>query len=115
MEQIERAQAVYPVTSVPSELSLWTREWTVDVLPYCRTAVLPYCRTAVLPGTGHRLPAELTARQGRPHRPVRHLRTSCPSLGTKTPKYLTDNAVVADIRLSAAEPAALPVPQGDRY
>ncbi|WTS82275.1 hypothetical protein OG272_36610 [Streptomyces sp. NBC_00104] len=107
MEQIERAQAVYPVTSVPSELSLWTREWTVDVLPYCRTAVLP--------GTGHRLPAELTARQGLPHRPVRHLRTSCPSLGTKTPKYLTDNAVVADIRLSAAEPAALPVPQGDRY
>ncbi|WUE52761.1 aldo/keto reductase [Streptomyces sp. NBC_00487] len=36
MEQIEPAQAVYPVTSVPSELSLWTREWTVDVLPYCR-------------------------------------------------------------------------------
>lgn len=30
MEQIKRAQAVYPVTSVQSELSLRTREWTVE-------------------------------------------------------------------------------------
>jgi aryl-alcohol dehydrogenase-like predicted oxidoreductase len=34
--EISRAQAVYPVTSVQSELSLWTRDALADVLPYCR-------------------------------------------------------------------------------
>jgi aryl-alcohol dehydrogenase-like predicted oxidoreductase len=32
---IQRAQAIHPVTAVQSELSLWTREFTADVVPYC--------------------------------------------------------------------------------
>lgn len=45
VDHIKRAQAVHPVTSVQSELSLWTREWMDEVLPYCRDqgiAFLPY-------------------------------------------------------------------------
>ena len=41
-----------------------------------------------------------------------------PIPGTKTPKYLTDNAGAADVELSAADLAeldALPAPQGARY
>jgi len=41
-----------------------------------------------------------------------------PIPGTKTPKYLADNAGAADIQLSAADPAeldALPTPEGARY
>ncbi|MFF0155418.1 aldo/keto reductase [Micromonospora sp. NPDC005203] len=33
--QIVRAQAVHPVASVQSELSLWTRDPLAEVLPYC--------------------------------------------------------------------------------
>jgi aryl-alcohol dehydrogenase-like predicted oxidoreductase len=36
VEQISIAQAVHPVTTVQSELSLWTREVLAEVLPYCR-------------------------------------------------------------------------------
>ena len=45
MEQIKRAQAVHPVTSVQSEFSLWTRDVQAKVLPYCQEqgiALLPY-------------------------------------------------------------------------
>ncbi|MGP4006961.1 aldo/keto reductase [Streptomyces sp. 4N124] len=35
VEQIKRAQSVHPVTAVQSELSLWTRDWMTEVLPYC--------------------------------------------------------------------------------
>jgi aryl-alcohol dehydrogenase-like predicted oxidoreductase len=41
-----------------------------------------------------------------------------PIPGTKTPKYLVDNAGAADIKLTPADLAdldALPVPQGSRY
>ena len=41
-----------------------------------------------------------------------------PIPGTKTPKYLADNAGAAGVELSAADLAeldALPGPQGDRY
>jgi aryl-alcohol dehydrogenase-like predicted oxidoreductase len=41
-----------------------------------------------------------------------------PIPGTKTPKYLADNAGAADVELSAADLAeldALPVPTGGRY
>lgn len=41
-----------------------------------------------------------------------------PIPGTKTPKYLADNAGAADIQLSAADLAdvdALPTPEGARY
>jgi aryl-alcohol dehydrogenase-like predicted oxidoreductase len=41
-----------------------------------------------------------------------------PIAGTKTPRYLADNAGAADVVLSAADLAdldALPAPQGARY
>jgi aryl-alcohol dehydrogenase-like predicted oxidoreductase len=41
-----------------------------------------------------------------------------PIPGTKTPKYLADNAGAADVALSAADLAdldTLPAPQGTRY
>jgi len=36
VEQIRRAQAVHPVATVQSELSLWTRDPLPEVLPYCQ-------------------------------------------------------------------------------
>jgi aryl-alcohol dehydrogenase-like predicted oxidoreductase len=43
--EIRRAQAVHPVTSVQSELSLWTRDVLAEVLPYCKEqgiALIPF-------------------------------------------------------------------------
>jgi aryl-alcohol dehydrogenase-like predicted oxidoreductase len=45
IDEIGRAQAVHPVTSVQSELSLWTRDALSEVLPFCREhgiAFLPF-------------------------------------------------------------------------
>ncbi|MFF4353536.1 aldo/keto reductase [Streptomyces sp. NPDC001530] len=45
VEQIRRAQAVHPVASVQSEMSLWTRDALEEVLPYCEEqgiAFLPF-------------------------------------------------------------------------
>ncbi len=45
VEQLEACHAIHPVASVQSELSLWTRDWTADVLPWCQkngVAFLPY-------------------------------------------------------------------------
>jgi aryl-alcohol dehydrogenase-like predicted oxidoreductase len=45
VEEIRRAQTVHPVTSVQSELSLWTRDPLAQVLPYCQQqgiAFLPF-------------------------------------------------------------------------
>jgi aryl-alcohol dehydrogenase-like predicted oxidoreductase len=45
VEQIRRAQAVHPVASVQSELSLWTRDVLAEVLPYTERegiAFLPF-------------------------------------------------------------------------
>ncbi|MFB8176021.1 aldo/keto reductase [Streptomyces sp. NPDC055966] len=45
VDQIKRAQSVHPVTAVQSELSLWTRDWMTEVLPYCAQegiAFVPY-------------------------------------------------------------------------
>jgi aryl-alcohol dehydrogenase-like predicted oxidoreductase len=45
VEQLEACHAIHPVSTVQSELSLWTRDWTVDVLPWCvahDVAFLPY-------------------------------------------------------------------------
>jgi aryl-alcohol dehydrogenase-like predicted oxidoreductase len=36
VEQIRRAQMMHPVTSVQSELSLWTRDALAEVLPFCQ-------------------------------------------------------------------------------
>lgn len=32
---LERASAVHPLSAVQSELSLWTRDWLTDVVPWC--------------------------------------------------------------------------------
>ena len=45
LDEIQRAHAIHPVASVQSELSLWTRDWLTDVLPWCRengVAFLPF-------------------------------------------------------------------------
>jgi aryl-alcohol dehydrogenase-like predicted oxidoreductase len=156
--EIKRAQAVHPVTSVQSELSLWTRDALAGVLPYCQEqgiAFLPFAplgrgfltgRFASpddLPRDDFRrgLPRfqrealqanlaivgrvrEVADRAGATPAQValawllaqgRHV---VPIPGTKTPRYLADNAGAADLELSAADLAelgALPAPQGARY
>ncbi len=35
IDEMRRAQAIHPVTSVQSELSLWTREHVAEVVPWC--------------------------------------------------------------------------------
>ena len=59
--QIEEAHAIHPVTSVQSELSLWTRGPLADVLPWCAAhdaGFLPFAPlgrgflTGTLPTTG---------------------------------------------------------------
>jgi aryl-alcohol dehydrogenase-like predicted oxidoreductase len=156
--EIRRAQAVHPVTSVQSELSLWTRDALAEVLPYCQAqgiAFLPFSPLGRGFLTGRfssfddlpqddfrrRLPRfqqdalrvnlaivgrvrQVAERAGATPAQValawvlaqgQHV---VPIPGTKTPKYLTDNAGAADIQLSAADLAeldALPAPQGTRY
>ena len=156
--QISRAQAVHPVTTVQSELSLWTRDVLADVLPYCTQqgiALIPFSPLGrgFLAGrfsSFDDLPQEDFRRQlprfqqdalranlgivGRVRAVAeragatpaqvalawvlaqgRHL---VPIPGTKTPKYLAENAAAADIQLSAvdlAELDALPAPEGSRY
>jgi len=45
VEELEICHAIHPVASVQSELSLWTRDWAADVLPWCTDhgiAFLPF-------------------------------------------------------------------------
>lgn len=45
VDELERAQAIHPVASVQSELSIWTRDRLSDVLPWCRehgVAFIPF-------------------------------------------------------------------------
>jgi aryl-alcohol dehydrogenase-like predicted oxidoreductase len=45
VEELEVCHAIHPVSTVQSELSLWTRDWTVEVLPWCiehGVAFLPF-------------------------------------------------------------------------
>ena len=45
VEELEICHAIHPVATVQSELSLWTRDWTAEVLPWCiehGVAFLPY-------------------------------------------------------------------------
>jgi len=45
VDELERAQAIHPVASVQSELSLWTRDPLAEVLPWCaahRAAFIPF-------------------------------------------------------------------------
>ncbi len=157
-DEIKRAQAVHPVTSVQSELSLWTRDALAAVLPYCQEhgiAFLPFSplgrgfltgrfsSSDDLPRDDFRraLPRfqqdalranlaivdrvrEIAGQAGATLAQVALAwvlaqgRYVVPIPGTKTPRYLTDNAGAADIELSAAHLAeldALPAPQGARY
>jgi aryl-alcohol dehydrogenase-like predicted oxidoreductase len=158
VEEIKRAQAVHPVTSVQSELSLWTRDALADVLPYCQKqgiAFLPFSPLGRGFLTGRfssfeDLPPK-DFRRGLPRFQQAALRANLaitgrvreiagragataaqvalawvlaqgryviPIPGTKTPTYLLENAVAADVELSAADLAeldALPAPEGARY
>jgi aryl-alcohol dehydrogenase-like predicted oxidoreductase len=45
VDELDRAQAIHPVSSVQSELSIWTRDRLEDVLPWCRAhdaAFIPF-------------------------------------------------------------------------
>ncbi|OKI20151.1 aldo/keto reductase [Streptomyces sp. CB03911] len=158
VEQIRRAQAVHPVASVQSELSLWTRDALAEVLPYTEEqgiAFLPFsplgrgflagrfssaddlpdddfrrglprfqqealaANQAIVAGVGR-----IAGRYGATPAQVALAwvlaqgRLVLPIPGTKTPKYLEDNAASADLRLTAedlAELDALPAPTGTRY
>jgi aryl-alcohol dehydrogenase-like predicted oxidoreductase len=158
VDEIKRAQAVHPVASVQSELSLWTRDALAEVLPYCESegiAFLPFSplgrgfltgsigSAADLPADDwrSRLPrfqADALAANQALVGTVRTIaerhgatpaqvalawvlaqgRYVVPIPGTKTPKYLADNAGAADLVLSAEDLAqldALPAPAGGRY
>lgn len=158
VDQIRRAQAIHPVTTVQSEFSLWTRDVQAEVLPFCERhgiGLLPYSplgrgflagRFAAfdeLPQNDQRrrLPRfqddnlranldiaakvrEVADRAGATPAQVAlawllgqgpHV---VPIPGTKTPKYLADNAAAADVRLSPADLAdldAIQPPVGARY
>ncbi len=156
--EIRRAQAVHAVTSVQSELSLWTRDVLAEVLPYCNEqgiALIPFSPLGRgflagrfssfedLPQDDFRrqLPRfqqdalrvnlaivgsvrEVAERAGATPAQVALAwvlaqgRCVVPIPGTKTPKYLAENAAAADLEPSAmdlAELDALPAPEGTRY
>ncbi|MCF2527627.1 aldo/keto reductase [Yinghuangia soli] len=158
VEEIRRAQAVHPVASVQSELSLWTRDALAEVVPYCNAegiAFLPFSPLGRGFLTGNfatvddlpegdwrrslpRFQQDALAANQVLAAAVRTIADRLgatpaqvalawvlaqgeyvvPIPGTKTPKYLADNAGAADVVLSAAdldELNALPAPQGDRY
>ncbi len=158
VEQIKRAQAVHPVASVQSELSLWTRDALAEVLPYCEDQGIAFLPFSPL-GRGflagrfasfdelpeddfrRRLPRfqqdalranlaivgrvrQVADRVGATPAQVALAwvlaqgRYVIPIPGTKTPKYLVDNAGAADVVLSPADLAeldAIPAPEGSRY
>jgi aryl-alcohol dehydrogenase-like predicted oxidoreductase len=149
---------MHPVTSVQSELSLWTRDALAEVLPFCQEHGIAFLAFSPL-GRGFLagrfssfddLPQddfrrglrrfqqealranlaivarvrEIAERAGRTPAQVAlawvlaHGRYVVPIPGTKTLTYLLENAVAADIQLSAADLAALdalPAPLGTRY
>jgi aryl-alcohol dehydrogenase-like predicted oxidoreductase len=158
VDEIARAQAVHPVTSVQSELSLWTRDPLAEVLPSCEAqgiAFLPFSPLGRGFLTGRfasfddlppddfrrRLPRfqqdalrENLGIVDRVQRVADRLdatpaqvalawvlargRYVVPIPGTKTPRYLLDDAGAADVRLSEADVAeldAVPAPSGARY
>jgi aryl-alcohol dehydrogenase-like predicted oxidoreductase len=158
VDEIRRAQAVHPVTSVQSELSLWTRDVLAEVLPYCAAqgiAVIPFSPLGRgfltgrfssfedLPQDDFRrqLPRfqqdalranlaivnrvrEIAERVGATPAQVALAwvlaqgKRVIPIPGTKTPRYLTENAAAVTVELHAADLAeldALPAPEGTRY
>jgi aryl-alcohol dehydrogenase-like predicted oxidoreductase len=156
--EIRRAQAVHPVTSVQSELSLWTRDVLAEALPYCVEQGIAFVPFSPL-GRGF-LAGRFSSFDDLPHDDFRRrlprfqqdaLRVNLaivsrvravadrvgatpaqvalawvlargpqvvPIPGTKTPKYLEENAAAVDLELSAEDLAdldALPAPEGTRY
>jgi aryl-alcohol dehydrogenase-like predicted oxidoreductase len=156
--EIKQAEAVHPVTSVQSELSLWTRDVLAEVLPYCEEQGIAFLPFSPL-GRGFlvgrfasfdELPRD-DFRRGLPRFQQEALRANLeivgrvrevadrldstpaqvalawvlaqgqqvvPIPGTKTPKYLADNAGAAELVLGPADIAeldALPAPAGARY
>jgi aryl-alcohol dehydrogenase-like predicted oxidoreductase len=156
--EIRRAQAVHPVTSVQSELSLWTRDVLAEALPYCVEQGIAFVPFSPL-GRGF-LAGRFSSFDDLPHDDfrrrlprfqqdalrvnlaiVRRVRAVAdrvgatpaqvalawvlargpqvvPIPGTKTPKYLEENAAAVDLELSAEDLAdldALPAPEGTRY
>jgi aryl-alcohol dehydrogenase-like predicted oxidoreductase len=158
VDQIKRAQAVHPVASVQSEMSLWTRDVLAEVLPHCQEqgiAFLPFSPLGRGFLTGRfssfdELPADDFRRRlprfqqdalranlalvGRVRETAGRVgatsaqvalawvmaqgRYVVPIPGTKTPKYLVDNAGAADVELSPADLSeldGLPAAAGGRY
>jgi aryl-alcohol dehydrogenase-like predicted oxidoreductase len=156
--EIRRAQAVHPVTSVQSELSLWTRDLLAEVLPYCAAqgiAVIPFSPLGRGFLTGRfssfdDLPADDFRRQlprfqqaalranlaivGRVREIAERVGATpaqvalawvlaqgeqvVPIPGTKTPRFLAENAAAVAVQLQAADLTdldALPAPEGTRY
>jgi aryl-alcohol dehydrogenase-like predicted oxidoreductase len=156
--EIERAQAIHPVASVQSELSLWTRDPLDAVLPLCRQHGIAFLPFSPL-GRGF-LAGRFSSsdelqssdfRRGLPRFQSDALRQNLaivervrgiaqragatpaqvalawvlaqgdnviPIPGTKTPRYLAENAAAADVQLSAedlAELDGIPAPVGGRY
>ncbi|MEV4557664.1 aldo/keto reductase [Kitasatospora sp. NPDC049285] len=147
VEEIRRAQAVHPVASVQSELSLWSRGALAEVLPYTERqgiAFLPFSPLGRGLLTGRFTtpadlpPGDLRAQLERfqpdalqANQPLvdrvqavadRHGATSAqialawvlaqgeyviPIPGTKTPRYLAQNAGAAGLTLTADDLAAL--------
>jgi aryl-alcohol dehydrogenase-like predicted oxidoreductase len=158
VDEVRRAQAVHPVTSVQSELSLWTRDVLPEVLPYCQAqgiALIPFSPLGrgFLAGrfsSFDDLPQDDFRRQlprfqqdalranlaiaGRVREIAERVGATpaqvalawvlaqgeqvVPIPGTKTPRYLTENAAAVAVELHAADLAeldALPAPEGTRY
>jgi aryl-alcohol dehydrogenase-like predicted oxidoreductase len=157
LEELTRATSVHPVAAVQSELSLFTRDFLADVVPYCQEhGIVFLCHSPI--GSGllsgrYTEPSDLVQGDSRAEMPrfakealaanrrlvdaVRRLgerrgATSAqvalawllaqgehviPIPGTKTPRYLKENAEAADLILTQEELAeldALPAPVGAR-
>jgi aryl-alcohol dehydrogenase-like predicted oxidoreductase len=70
--ELERAQAIHPVASVQSELSLWTRDALAEVVPWCAAhdaAFLPFAPLGRGFLTGRLQPREFAPGDFRRHNP----------------------------------------------
>ena len=134
--ELERAQAVHPVATVQSELSLWTRDALAEVLPWCAAhgsfgaddfrARNPRFTDAAMTANaalvdGVRAVAErlgATPAQVALAWVLAQGEQVVPIPGTKKVHYLEENAASVDVVLSdgdLAELDALPAPVGARY
>lgn len=158
VEQIKQADLIHPVSTVQSEMSLWTRDVMDAVLPYCEASGMALLPFAPL-GRGF-FAGRFTSRDELPSDDVRRRlprfqqsaieanldlarrvksvadrigaapgqvalawvvaqgKRVVPIPGTKTPRYLAENARAAEVVLAPddlAELDALPTAVGERY